>query len=100
MLPSMDSILQKECRLEPGRPVIVAVSGGPDSLCLMDVLRQAGYPIIVAHFNHKLREESDLEANTVEQMAARLGIPSVVESAIFDRGYYIIESCLSAWIPS
>jgi tRNA(Ile)-lysidine synthase len=81
MLPSMDSILQTECRLEPGRPIIVAISGGPDSLCLMDVLRQAGYPIIVAHFNHKLREESDLEANTVEQMAARLRIPSVVESA-------------------
>ena len=81
MLPSMDSILQKECRLEPGRPIIVAVSGGPDSLCLMDVLRVAGYPIIVAHFNHKLREESDLEATTVEQMAGRLGIPSVIESA-------------------
>jgi tRNA(Ile)-lysidine synthase len=77
----MDSILQKECRLEPGRPIIVAVSGGPDSLCLMDILRRAGYPIIVAHFNHKLRDESDLEANTVEQMAARLRIPSVVESA-------------------
>ncbi|MEW5938678.1 MAG: tRNA lysidine(34) synthetase TilS [Chloroflexota bacterium] len=77
----MDSILQKECRLEPGRPIVVAVSGGPDSLCLMDVLRRAGYPIIVAHFNHKLREESDLEANAVEQMAGRLGLPSVVESA-------------------
>lgn len=80
MLPSMESILRTECRLEPGHPIIVAVSGGPDSLCLMDILRQAGYPIIVAHFNHKLREESDLEANTVEQMAGRLGIPSVVES--------------------
>ena len=46
----------------------------------MDILRQAGYRIIVAHFNHKLRENSDLEANAVEQMAARLGLPSVIES--------------------
>lgn len=80
MLPSMDSILQKECRLEPGLPIIAAVSGGPDSLCMMDILRRAGFPIIVAHFNHKLRDESDLEANNVEQMAGRLGIPSVVEN--------------------
>lgn len=81
MLPSMDSILRDQCRLDPTRPIVVAVSGGPDSLCLMDILRQAGYHIIVVHFNHKLRENSDLEANTVEQMAARLGLPSVIESA-------------------
>ncbi len=81
MLPSMDSILRDQCRLDPARPIIVAVSGGPDSLCLMDVLRQAGYPIIVAHFNHQLREESDLEATAVEQVAARLGLASVVEGA-------------------
>ena len=77
----MDSILHDQCRLDPSRPIVVAVSGGPDSLCLMDILRQAGYPIIVAHFNHRLRESSDIEANTVEQMAARLGLPSVIESA-------------------
>lgn len=81
MLPSMDSILRDQCRLDPARPIVVAVSGGPDSLCLMDLLRQAGYPIIVAHFNHKLRENSDLEANAVEQTAARLGLPSIIESA-------------------
>ncbi|MBI5933391.1 MAG: tRNA lysidine(34) synthetase TilS [Chloroflexi bacterium] len=81
MLPSMDTILRNQCRLDPKRPIVVAVSGGPDSLCLMDLLRQAGYPIIVAHFNHKLRENSDMEATAVENMAARLGIPSLVESA-------------------
>lgn len=81
MLPGMDSILRDQCRLDPKRLIVVAVSGGPDSLCLMDLLRQAGYPLIVAHFNHKLRENSDLEANTVEQTAARLGLLSVIESA-------------------
>jgi tRNA(Ile)-lysidine synthase len=77
----MDSILRDQCRLDPARSIVVAVSGGPDSLCLMDILRQAGYRIIVVHFNHKLRENSDIEANTVEQMAARLGLPSIIESA-------------------
>ncbi len=81
MLPSMDTIFHEQCRLDPRRPIVVAVSGGPDSLCLMDILRQAGYPILVAHFNHKLRENSDLEANAVEQIAARHGVPSIIESA-------------------
>ena len=81
MLPSMDSILHEQCHLDPKRSIVVAVSGGPDSLCLMDLLRQAGYSIVVAHFNHKLRENSDLEANAVEQIAARHGIPSIIESA-------------------
>lgn len=77
----MDSILREQCRLDPRRLIVAAVSGGPDSLCLMELLRQAGYPLIVAHFNHKLRENSDIEANTVEQMAVRLGIPPVIGSA-------------------
>ena len=81
MLPGIDSIFRDQCRLDPARPIVVAVSGGPDSLCLLDLLRQAGYPILVAHFNHKLRENSDIEANAVETLAARLGLPSVVESA-------------------
>jgi len=81
MLPSMDSIFRAQCRLDPKRQIVVAVSGGPDSLCLMDLLRGAGYPIIVAHFNHKLRENSDAEATAVETTAARLGLPSIIESA-------------------
>ncbi|HXD09952.1 MAG TPA: tRNA lysidine(34) synthetase TilS, partial [Anaerolineales bacterium] len=43
-------------------------------------LRKAGYRVIVAHFNHKLRPDSDADANTVEQTASRLNIASVVEN--------------------
>lgn len=80
MLESTESILRNECKLDKSKPIIVGVSGGPDSLCLMDILRQAGYQIIVAHFNHKLREAAEVEANEVEQTSARLMLPSVVES--------------------
>jgi tRNA(Ile)-lysidine synthase len=81
LLESTDFLLQDQCKLDKSKPIIVGVSGGPDSLCLMEMLRQAGYHIIVAHFNHKLREGSDVEANAVEQTSTRLMIPSVVESA-------------------
>ena len=60
--------------------MIVGVSGGPDSLCLMSVLRKAGYHVIVAHFNHKLRPDSDVDANVVEQTASRLNLASIIES--------------------
>jgi tRNA(Ile)-lysidine synthase len=80
MLEHIQSILQEQCGLSQDRPVIVGVSGGPDSLCLMSVLQKAGYPAIVAHFNHKLRPDADADANTVEQTAGRLNLVSVIES--------------------
>src|SRR5512134_2758203 len=80
MLENIQSILRDQCGLTTDRPVVVGVSGGPDSLCLMSVLRKAGYRVIVAHFNHKLRPDSDADANVVEQTASRLNIASIVEN--------------------
>ncbi len=80
MLENIQAILRDQCKLSPDHPIVVGVSGGPDSLCLMSVLRKMGYRIIVAHFNHKLRPDSDTDANIVEQTAARLNLVSVIES--------------------
>src|SRR5512146_1447102 len=80
MLENIQSILRDQCGLSRDHPLVVGVSGGPDSLCLMSVLRKMGYRIIVAHFNHKLRPDSDADANIVEQTAARLNLVSVIES--------------------
>ena len=80
MLENIQSILQDRCGLRREQPVLVGVSGGPDSLCLMSVLRKTGYRVIVAHFNHKLRPDADADANVVEQTAARLNLASVIES--------------------
>jgi tRNA(Ile)-lysidine synthase len=79
MLENIETILRDNCKLTKDRTIIVGVSGGPDSLCLMESLRQVGYKITVAHFNHRLRPESDADANLVEQTAARLMLPSIVE---------------------
>lgn len=79
MLENIESVLQDQCSLQKNRPIVVGVSGGPDSLCLMEALRQAGYSIFVAHYNHHLRPEADGDATAVEQTASRLMIPSVVD---------------------
>jgi tRNA(Ile)-lysidine synthase len=86
MLENIDAILRDQCGLTRDKPIIVGVSGGPDSLCLLEAIRQAGYPMVVAHFNHHLRPESDNEATMVEQTAARLMIASIVDGGDV-RGY-------------
>lgn len=65
--------------LSPGETVVVAVSGGPDSLCLLKILHQlaadAGYMLVVAHLNHCLRPEAVDEARGVEKIASSLSLP-------------------------
>jgi tRNA(Ile)-lysidine synthase len=58
--------------------LLVAVSGGPDSLCLLDVLRRMGYEILAAHLDHQLRPESGAEAGRVAQICRRLEVPVIL----------------------
>lgn len=81
MTENIENILRDECRLVKDRPIIVGVSGGPDSLCLLETLRQAGYLIIVAHFNHQLRPESSQDARMVEKTASRLMLGCHIDGA-------------------
>ena len=62
--------------LEPGDRVIVAVSSGPDSVCLLHVLRELEIPVTgVAHVNHKLRgEASEEDQRFVAAMAREMGL--------------------------
>jgi tRNA(Ile)-lysidine synthetase-like protein len=64
--------------------VVVAVSGGPDSLCLLHVLwrlRAVGGPALhAAHLDHRFRgEQSAAEAQFVAQRAAEWEIPATVQ---------------------
>jgi tRNA(Ile)-lysidine synthase len=66
--------------------VLVAVSGGADSVALLDALarwraRQPNpVPLCVAHLNHQLRgAEADADAEFVRELALRLGLPAVIE---------------------
>jgi len=62
--------------------VVAAVSGGPDSLCLLDLLRERAsadhFQLVVAHLNHGLRPEAEEEARFVGQLAAAWGLPVVI----------------------
>ncbi len=46
--------------------IIVGCSGGPDSMCLLNILYENSYKIVVAHVNHNIRTESKEEYKFVE----------------------------------
>ena len=66
----IQSIVQKDCRLNPDERVLVGVSGGPDSVCLLHSLQKLGIPVIAAYFNHQLRPGSADEESFVRDFAA------------------------------
>jgi tRNA(Ile)-lysidine synthase len=58
------------------RPVLLALSGGLDSVVLADLLRAADWPFAVAHCNFQLRgTESEGDAAFAEAFASELGVP-------------------------
>ncbi len=65
--------------LTAGDKVVLAVSGGPDSLCLLYLLHSLAsdlkISLVVAHLNHGLRPEGQLEAEGVGKIAAELSLP-------------------------
>lgn len=62
----------------PGR-ALVAVSGGPDSVALLDLLHAIapahGISLVVAHADHGIQADSRLVGQTVRELAARYGLP-------------------------
>lgn len=71
--------IKKYNLIEENDVVIVAVSGGPDSMCLLDNLLALKNElkikeIAVAHINHMLRDEAKAETEYVEQYCAKNNI--------------------------
>jgi tRNA(Ile)-lysidine synthase len=70
-------ICEMQCGLKPDLPVLVAFSGGPDSLSLLVLLRDAGFAVTAAHFNHHLRDAADADEKAAAASAKLLGVPFI-----------------------
>lgn len=65
-----------ESHIDPQKPICLALSGGPDSLCLLHLLlewKKANLHLI--HVDHGWRKESAQEAHTLREVAERLHLP-------------------------
>ena len=69
--------------LQGGETVLIAVSGGADSVALLDVLRDLrpalGLALACAHVHHGLRAEADADADFVQRLCEKLEVPFHLE---------------------
>ncbi|MDH5174954.1 MAG: tRNA lysidine(34) synthetase TilS, partial [Elusimicrobiota bacterium] len=85
VFPKVKKTIEKYGMFSPGDRILVAVSGGPDSVCLLHILdrfrKEMGLSLHVAHVNHGIRKrESKREEKFVTHLAGRMGLPITVKS--------------------
>jgi tRNA(Ile)-lysidine synthase len=75
LLETVRQTLRLHPLLQPNDTVLAAVSGGPDSVCLLDVLLQLGFAVEVAHLDHGTRRgASAADAEFVRGLCAERGL--------------------------
>jgi tRNA(Ile)-lysidine synthase len=90
-LPLFSQIMQDKCQIDHDQLLIVGVSGGMDSMCLLHLLYKSGYSIVAAHFDHSLRDTSSDDARFVQNASDLWGIP--FELKRMDVNKYCKEHC-------
>ena len=69
--------------IQSGDKIVLAVSGGPDSIFMLDILKnlkeKLKFEIIVAHVNHKIREEADSDEEYVKNYCEKNGIECYIK---------------------
>lgn len=94
MLRIIKSYILQNDLLSPSATVIVGLSGGADSMAMLDVLTLLGYRCIAAHCNFHLRgEESDRDADFVKKWCKSIDIEFV--SIDFDTTGYASDKKIS-----
>lgn len=76
MLDNFKNFIKKEKLFGKNQKILLAVSGGIDSVVMSFLFKSAGYEFGIAHCNFKLRgKESDLDEEFVKQLAEKLKVP-------------------------
>ena len=75
--------IKKYEQIKSGDTIVLGVSGGPDSICLLNILKnlqnELKIDIVVAHINHMIREEADLETDYVRDFCIKKNVPCFVK---------------------
>ncbi len=80
MINKIKETIREYKMFQKGDRILVAVSGGPDSVCLLSVLyelkKEFGYRLYLAHLNHGIRkEEAGADVNYVKRLSRRFNLP-------------------------
>ena len=75
--------IKKYNLINEGDKIVIGVSGGPDSICLLHILHALKetlkIELCVAHVNHMIREVADSETEYVKETCKKLGIECFVK---------------------
>lgn len=79
MIDKVKKTIQKFNLIAENDKVLVGVSGGPDSVTLLNILHELGYNLVVAHINHGIRETALNDENYVIEFCEKLDIPCFIK---------------------
>jgi tRNA(Ile)-lysidine synthase len=75
--------IKENSLINSNEKVVIGVSGGPDSMCLLNALNklknEMQFEIVVAHINHMIRKEADLETKYVQQYCRKNNIECFIK---------------------
>ena len=99
LLQSFDQFIKKENLFSSGDRLLLAVSGGMDSVVLCECCHRAGFDFIIAHCNFQLRgAESERDEEFVRQLAVRYDREVLVKR--FETQQYAADKKLSIQVAA
>lgn len=79
MINKVKKTIEKYNLISKNDKILIGVSGGPDSTCLLEILHELGFNVVVAHVNHGLRENAKLDEEYVLKMSQKLNVPCFIK---------------------
>ncbi len=83
MIKKVLETIKKFNLIEKGDKIVLGVSGGPDSITMLDILKQfreeIGFEIVVAHINHMIREEAIEDEKYVQEYCKKNNIECYIK---------------------
>ena len=79
MINKVKNTIEKYNLINSSDKIVVGVSGGPDSISLLDILYKLDYNIVVCHVNHGLRENANVDEEFVKNFCNEKNIPCYVK---------------------
>jgi tRNA(Ile)-lysidine synthase len=94
LLSQFQNRIKQHYLFSPKDKLLLAISGGVDSVVLCELCKQAGYDFVIAHCNFKLRgEESERDEKFVRELGKKYGVEVLVQQ--FDTNKYATDNKLS-----
>lgn len=99
LLKNFTGYVKQQNLFQPKDRLLLAVSGGVDSVVLCELCKQAGYDFMIAHCNFQLRgEESERDEAFVKQLGTKYEVEVLIKK--FDTEKYAAENKLSIQVAA